>query len=269
MAAGSPAPSILSGPIPCSAVTGARSSITRSCISRSATIRRSILRLSGTSRPSRPVRRVSTSSRAAIFRKPLIRRITLPTPVCAGPSTSICGANAPMWRRRRANSPRPDHFAKTPTSHPDINRIPGDAMPTYDPNNPFAKILRGEFPCYKVYEDDHVAAFVDIMPRCPGHTLVIPKAPARNILDISAEDFAHVARGGRKIARAAMTAFTANGITVQQFSEPAGGQVVFHLHMHVMPRYQDVALLPPASRKEDGKVLEDHAAKLIEALKGG
>ena len=141
-------------------------------------------------------------------------------------------------------------------------------MTAYDPNNIFAKILRGEFPCHKVYEDDHVLAFLDIMPRAPGHTLVIPKAPARNILDITPEDFAHVARASHKVARAAMTAFTADGITVQQFSEPASGQVVFHLHMHVMPRYDGVALLPPASRKEDGKVLEAHAARLAAALKG-
>ena len=139
-------------------------------------------------------------------------------------------------------------------------------MAAYDTNNPFAKILRGEFPCYKVYENDHVLAFLDIMPRCPGHTLVIPKAPARNILDISAEDFAHVARASRTIARAAMQAFNADGITVQQFSEAAGGQVVFHLHMHVMPRHNGIALLPPASRKEDTKVLEDNATKLIAAL---
>jgi histidine triad (HIT) family protein len=140
-------------------------------------------------------------------------------------------------------------------------------MTAYDTNNIFAKILRGEFPCYKVYEDDHVLAFLDIMPRSPGHTLVIPKAPARNILDISADDFAHVARGSHRIARAAMMAFKADGITVQQFNEAAGGQVVFHLHMHVMPRHDGVALLPPASRKEDPKVLEEHAAKLIAALK--
>ena len=74
-------------------------------------------------------------------------------------------------------------------------------MPAYDPNNPFAKILRGEFPSYKVYEDDHTLAFLDIMPRSVGHTLVIPKAQARNILDISPEDFAHVARVAQKIAR--------------------------------------------------------------------
>jgi histidine triad (HIT) family protein len=140
-------------------------------------------------------------------------------------------------------------------------------MPAYNPQNPFAKILRGEFPCYKVHEDAHTLAFLDIMPRCPGHTLVIPKAPARNILDITSDDFAHVARISHKIARAAMIAFNAQGITLQQFSEPASGQVVFHLHMHVMPRYDGVALLPPASRKEDGKVLEANAAKLVAALK--
>ncbi len=80
-------------------------------------------------------------------------------------------------------------------------------MPAYDNNNPFAKILRGEFPCYKVYENEHVLAFLDIMPRSPGHTLVIPKAPARNILDITPDDYAHVARAAHKIAAAGMKAF--------------------------------------------------------------
>jgi histidine triad (HIT) family protein len=136
----------------------------------------------------------------------------------------------------------------------------------YDPNNIFAKVLRGELPCHKVYEDEHVFAFLDIMPRSPGHTLVIPKVPARNIFDISPDDYARVARGAHKIAAAAMKAFEADGITVQQFNEPAGGQVVFHLHMHVMPRHDGVPLLPPASRKEDVKVLEDNATKLIAAL---
>src|SRR3978361_430200 len=121
-------------------------------------------------------------------------------------------------------------------------------MPAYDSNNIFAKILRGEFPCHKVYEDDHVLAFLDIMPRAPGHTLVIPKAAARNILDINADDSARGARGAHKIAAAAMKAFNADGITVQQFNEAAGGQVVFHLHMHVMPRHDGIALLPPATR---------------------
>jgi histidine triad (HIT) family protein len=141
-------------------------------------------------------------------------------------------------------------------------------MTAYDNNNPFAKILRGEFPCYKVYEDEHVLAFLDIMPRAPGHTLVIPKAPARNILDIKVEDYLHVARATHQIAAAAKKAFNADGITVQQFNEMAGGQVVFHLHVHVMPRHEGVALLPPASRKEDVKVLEDNATRLAAALKG-
>jgi histidine triad (HIT) family protein len=140
-------------------------------------------------------------------------------------------------------------------------------MAAYDSSNIFAKILRGEFPCYKVYENDHVLAFLDIMPRSPGHTLVIPKTAARNILDIDVEDFVHVARATHTIAQAAMKAFKADGIVIQQFSEPASGQVVYHLHMHVMPRHDGIALLPPASRKEDVKVLEDNATKLIAALK--
>jgi histidine triad (HIT) family protein len=136
----------------------------------------------------------------------------------------------------------------------------------YDPNNIFAKILRGELPCHKVYEDERVLAFLDIMPRSPGHTLVIPKAPVRNIFDISPDDYAHVARVAQKIATAAMKAFQTDGITVGQFNERAGGQVVFHLHMHVMPRLDGIALLPPGSRHEDVKVLEDNATKLIAAL---
>jgi len=141
-------------------------------------------------------------------------------------------------------------------------------MPAYDTNNIFAKILRGEFPCHKVYEDDHVMAFLDIMPRTPGHTLVIPKAPARNILDIEVEDYLHVGRATHRIAAAAKQAFNADGLTIQQFNEASGGQVVFHLHVHVMPRHDGIALLPPASRREDVKVLEDNATKLIAALQG-
>src|SRR5258707_14587975 len=98
-------------------------------------------------------------------------------------------------------------------------------MSAYDPKNIFAKILRGEFPCYKVYEDDHVLAFLDIMPRSPGHTLVLPKAPARNILDIKPDDYAHVSRGAHRIAAPAVKAFKADGITIQEFNEAAGGQV--------------------------------------------
>src|SRR5215469_3782104 len=120
-------------------------------------------------------------------------------------------------------------------------------MPSYDPNNIFAKILRGELPCYKVYEDDKVLAFLDIMPRSPGHTLVLPKTPARNILDIGANDLAHV-------------------VTTQQFNEGAGGQVVFHLHVHVIPRKAGVTMKPPASEKEKPDVLAEHAKKLAAAI---
>jgi len=141
-------------------------------------------------------------------------------------------------------------------------------MATYDDQNIFAKILRGELPAFKVFENDHTFAFMDIMPRSPGHTLVIPKAPARNLLDISEADFLEVALTTRHIAPAAMKAFAADGLIIQQFSEPASGQVVFHLHMHIMPVKEGVPLLPPQSRKEDFKVLEEHAARLIAALKG-
>src|SRR6266581_588626 len=135
-------------------------------------------------------------------------------------------------------------------------------MTAYDPNNIFAKILRGEFPCYKVYEDDHVLAFLDIMPRSPGHTLILPKAPARNILDVGADDLAAVATAAQKIARAGMQVFNADGITIQQFNEGAGGQVVFHLHLHVIPRKAGVPMKPPATEKEKPEVLAEHAKKL-------
>jgi histidine triad (HIT) family protein len=140
-------------------------------------------------------------------------------------------------------------------------------MASYDPNNIFAKILRGELPSYKVFEDDKVLAFLDIMPRTTGHTLVIPKNPARTIIDIAPDDLVHVIKATQRIARAAATVFAADGITVQQFNEPAGGQVIFHLHVHVLPRKNGVALKPPLSFKEDPAVLAEQAAKLTAALK--
>ena len=139
-------------------------------------------------------------------------------------------------------------------------------MPSYDPNNIFAKILRGELPCHKVYEDDGALAFLDIMPRAPGHTLVLPKSPARNLLDVDPGDLAHVMQAAQKIARAAVKVFGADGVTLQQFNEAAGGQVVFHLHVHVIPRKDGAALKPPASVKEEPAVLSDQAAKLAAAL---
>lgn len=135
----------------------------------------------------------------------------------------------------------------------------------YDLNNIFAKILRGEIPCNKVYEDDDTFAFMDIMPRGPGHCLVIPKRPARNILDIEPDSLSAVVRTAKKIAQAGMKAFGADGVTVQQFNETAGGQVVFHLHIHVIPRFDGVALKPPGTM-EKPETLAENAEKLRAAL---
>jgi histidine triad (HIT) family protein len=140
-------------------------------------------------------------------------------------------------------------------------------MPVYDQSNIFAKILRGEVPCHKVYEDEKALAFLDIMPRAPGHALVIPKAPARNILDCPPDDLAHVMKIAQRIAQVSVGVFHADGVTLQQFSEAAGGQVVFHLHVHVIPRTDGVALKSPASVKEDPEVLKEQAAKLAAALR--
>jgi len=140
-------------------------------------------------------------------------------------------------------------------------------MPDYDPSNIFAKILRGELPCHKVYEDDRALAFLDIMPRAPGHTLVLPKAPARNLLDVKPDDLAHVMLVAQKIAKTAMKVFGADGVTVQQFNESAGGQVVYHLHVHIVPRKAGEPMKPPASVKEDPAVLSDQALTLAAALR--
>ena len=139
-------------------------------------------------------------------------------------------------------------------------------MTRYDPDNIFAKILRGELPAYSVYDDEGALAFLDIMPRAPGHSLVIPKRPARNLLDVEPDDLAHVMRVAQRIAKASMTVFAADGITLQQFNEAAGGQVVFHLHVHIMPRKDGVELRPAASFKEDPAVLAKQARMLAAAI---
>jgi histidine triad (HIT) family protein len=136
----------------------------------------------------------------------------------------------------------------------------------YDPNNIFAKILRGEAPCVKVYEDDVAFAFMDIMPRGEGHTLVIPKVPARNILDISAADLARFIPTVQKLALAAKQALNADGMTIAQFNESAGGQVVFHLHFHILPRWTGVELAPPAGPMVSADVLAPIAAKIAAAI---
>lgn len=138
--------------------------------------------------------------------------------------------------------------------------------PAYDDQNIFAKILRGELPSQKVREDDHTIAVMDIMPRGDGHVLVLPKAPSRNIFDIDAANLARTMEAVQAIARAVMKAFGADGVTIQQFNEPASGQVVFHTHFHVIPRFQGVNLRPHTGEMEDQAVLAANAEKIRAAL---
>lgn len=141
-------------------------------------------------------------------------------------------------------------------------------MPAYDDQNVFARMLRGEIPAHKVYEDDTTLAFMDIMPRCDGHTLVIPKVAARNIIDIAPDRLADLMVKTQKVAIAAKSAMGADGITLQQFSETAGGQVVFHIHMHVLPRFDGVPLRPHTGEMAKPEVLAEHAARIRAALAG-
>lgn len=139
---------------------------------------------------------------------------------------------------------------------------------TYDTNNIFAKILRGEIPYHKVYEDADTLAFMDVMPQSKGHLLVVPKAPSRNLLDADAGALAKTIPVVQKLANAAKDAFDADGITVMQFNEPAAGQTVYHLHFHIVPRYEGAGLKPHTGEMEDHGVLADHAKLVIEALQG-
>ena len=137
---------------------------------------------------------------------------------------------------------------------------------TYDPNNIFAKILRGEIPSHRVYEDDEVVAFMDVMPQGKGHTLVVPKTPSRNLLDAEPATLAPLMRAVQTVARGVMRAFAADGVTVIQFNEAPAGQSVFHLHFHVIPRFDGVALKPHTGEMEDGKVLAENAEKMRKAI---
>jgi histidine triad (HIT) family protein len=138
----------------------------------------------------------------------------------------------------------------------------------YDQSNIFARILRGEIPCHKVYEDMDAVAFMDVMPQSPGHTLIVPKAASRNILDADPAVLARVIVVVQRIAKAAKSAFAADGISIMQYNEPAGGQSVFHLHFHVVPRTEGMPLRSHAGKMEDGAVLAAHAEKLRNALAG-
>ena len=137
---------------------------------------------------------------------------------------------------------------------------------SYDTNNIFAKILRGEIPCHKVYEDEHTLAFMDVMPQADGHTLVIPKAGSRNLLDADPAALGPLMASVQKVANGVRKAFGAEGILIQQFNEPAAGQTVFHLHFHVLPRSAGVSLRPHTGKMADHAVLAEHAARIRAAL---
>ena len=139
-------------------------------------------------------------------------------------------------------------------------------MAEYDPENIFAKIIKGEIPAHKVYEDDKTLAFMDIMPRTEGHTLVIPKAASRNMLDIDEDDLCALMKTVRKVARAVKKAYGADGVLIQQFNEPAAGQVIFHTHVHILPRFEGVPLKPHTGEMADNDALAASAEKIKDAL---
>jgi histidine triad (HIT) family protein len=139
-------------------------------------------------------------------------------------------------------------------------------MPAYDPNNIFAKILRGEIPSIRVYEDQDTVAIMDIMPQADGHVLVIPRAPSRNLLDADPAVFKPLFETVQVVARAVQQAFGTEGVLVKQFNEAAAGQTVFHLHVHVVPRKAGENLRPHGGKIADQALLEKQADMIKRAL---
>jgi len=137
---------------------------------------------------------------------------------------------------------------------------------TYDSSNIFAKILRGEIPAHKIYEDEHALAFMDVMPECDGHCLVIPKAASRGLLDAHPAVLGRTLAVVQKVARAAVAATRADGFQIRQYNEEAGGQTVFHLHFHILPMRDGVALRPHAGKMADHGELAAMAKKIAAAL---
>jgi histidine triad (HIT) family protein len=135
-------------------------------------------------------------------------------------------------------------------------------MTAYDENNIFAKILRGEIPSHKVYEDEHTLAFMDVMPMVDGHCLVVPKPASRGLLDADPKVLAHVIGVVQKVARAAVVATGADGFQVRQYNEGAGGQTVFYLHFHILPMKEGVALKSHTGKMADHGVLAGMAKQI-------
>jgi histidine triad (HIT) family protein len=136
----------------------------------------------------------------------------------------------------------------------------------YDPGNIFAKILRGEIPRHEIFEDDVALALMDVMPQSKGHCLVIPKAPSRNLLDAEDETLALLMPRVARLARAVRKAFAADGVLVSQFNEAPAGQTIFHLHFHVIPRYDGIGLVPHSGTMADAGMLAEQAAMIRAAL---
>ena len=137
---------------------------------------------------------------------------------------------------------------------------------SYDPQNIFAKILRGEIPSHTVYEDEDTLAFMDVMPQVDGHVLVIPKAPSRGLLDADPTVLARTMAVVQKVAAAASKALAADGFQIRQYNEPAGGQTVFHLHFHILPMREGQGLRPHSGKMADHAVLARHAEMIRQAL---
>ncbi|TXH94113.1 MAG: HIT family protein [Pseudomonas sp.] len=138
---------------------------------------------------------------------------------------------------------------------------------TYDTQNIFAKIIRGEIPCYKLYEDEDVLAFLDLFPQSYGHCLVIPKnAEARNLLEIDDASLGKVMAVVRKLAQAVVDELAPAGVQIAQFNGAPAGQTVFHLHVHIIPRYEGDALGIHASKQADAAQLEALQARLVGRL---
>jgi histidine triad (HIT) family protein len=136
----------------------------------------------------------------------------------------------------------------------------------YDPSNIFARIIKGEIPAHRVYEDADVLAMMDIFPQSRGHLLVIPKAPSRNLLDADPAVLAKTLPQVQRLARAVQKALSPDGIRIAQFNEAPAGQSVFHLHFHVIPVYEGVALGAHGGGKADDAELAALAKAIAEAL---
>jgi histidine triad (HIT) family protein len=137
---------------------------------------------------------------------------------------------------------------------------------SYDRNNIFAKILRGEIPSFKVYEDTHTLAFMDALPQSNGHTLVIPKSEAENLFDVDAKVLGSLIVATQKIAHAVKRAFNPDGVRIVQFNGSAAGQSVFHIHFHIIPCYAGIELKPHTREFADKKLLAEQAEKIKAAL---